>query len=392
MAKVFVSCPLGFEYELIQELGEFWPQFLGKDSRPHSDPLPTVSIEKGGIEFEASLEVAVQLQFFLKAANRVLLRLHSFRVRDFPKLFHEATKFPWQSHLHGIPSEIRVEAQGSRLNNEKRIEETLREAFQKVFPDKKSSPGTLYVRNNDDQMTWSWDLSGEHLHKRGWGRWKGPAPLRETIAAFGLRRLVNGLSSNQVGQLTFWDPFCGSGTMVQEAQMLWAGPLRRVFGLATYKKTPKLFLTEKWHLNYKSAASKKFKNYIGSDIDAEAVKGAESNQKLLEAQQGIAGDVQYSAKDFTGNAAPAAPESALAVLMNPPYGERLEGSPLEFKQNLQVFLKNHTGIVRWGLLAPSAMQPSPKEVHNHWQMLESVELSNGGLPIVLTVWQSASCK
>ena len=74
MSRFFISTPLDIEQVTLQEMQEVWPYLLGKDAQVHSLPFPEVQIHSGGLEFEADLITGIQLNFFLKTANRVLLR------------------------------------------------------------------------------------------------------------------------------------------------------------------------------------------------------------------------------------------------------------------------------------------------------------------------------
>ena len=67
------------------------------------------------------------------------------------------------------------------------------------------------------------DSSGVSLHKRGYRAVGNEAPLHETMAA----AMVN--LARYRGRDFFWDPFCGSGTIVIEAAL---AALNRAPGLA----------------------------------------------------------------------------------------------------------------------------------------------------------------
>jgi len=131
--KFFVSTPLGFEQTALSEMKEVWPYLLGKDSKPHSFPLPEIEVLQGGLEFETDLVLALQLNYFLKTANRVLMRMTSFRVKDLPKFYQKFKSLPWLEYLHSADVEWEVAAQKSRLNNEKRLQESAEKALQEIF-------------------------------------------------------------------------------------------------------------------------------------------------------------------------------------------------------------------------------------------------------------------
>ena len=69
----------------------------------------------------------------------------------------------------------------------------------------------------DDRATLLLDTTGIGLHKRGYRRLVGEAPLRETLAAAMLDL------SRWTPDRPLWDPFCGSGTIAIEAALIGRG-------------------------------------------------------------------------------------------------------------------------------------------------------------------------
>ncbi|WP_295683141.1 RNA methyltransferase [uncultured Fibrobacter sp.] len=77
----------------------------------------------------------------------------------------------------------------------------------------------LYVTLIDDRCTLWLDLAGEELYKRGHERFVNEAPLKETIAAAILQEAFNAaiLTTNHQPLITLIDPMSGSGTFSLEA-------------------------------------------------------------------------------------------------------------------------------------------------------------------------------
>lgn len=96
--KFFIACALGVEEELHRELQEVWPYLRQADGQLQIQNLPECEVFQGGLEFETPLDLGLQLNFFLKLANRILLRVDQFRVVDFPKLFHRSMQIEWQRY------------------------------------------------------------------------------------------------------------------------------------------------------------------------------------------------------------------------------------------------------------------------------------------------------
>ena len=103
----------------------------------------------------------------------------------------------------------------------------------------RESPGLcLHVHVFSDRATLSVDTSGDSLHKRGWRRAQGRAPLAETLAA-GIVAL-SGWESR--GPLL--DPFAGSGTLVIEAGLMAARKTPSALGSFLFKRGVWLIVIE----------------------------------------------------------------------------------------------------------------------------------------------------
>ena len=159
------------------------------------------------------------------------------------------------------------------------------------------------------------DSSGESLTKRGYRAQKRIAPIKETLAA----ALVY-LSKWKAGEVLL-DPMCGTGTIVIEAAMI----ARNIAPGANRN-----FAAEKWSVIDKNLwtdirdeafsnedLTKKLKIY-GSDIDEKSIKIAKENAE----KAGVEEDIIFEVKDFKDIESPA---KYGAMIVNPPYGERLMG-------------------------------------------------------------------
>ncbi|MFZ4403643.1 MAG: hypothetical protein ACOYOK_06020 [Pseudobdellovibrionaceae bacterium] len=325
----FIVCALGFEEQVRNEVLEVWPYLLSPQSVRHGLPPPGMQIHKGGVEVECEFFTAVQFNFFLKTATRVLWRIGDFKVKDFPKLFQKLSSFPWSTYFH--PQQkvaAKISAQSSRLGHEKRIEKVLQDVFvaKKINwisfagSSDKSAHASLYIRMLDDHCWLSLDLSGEPLYKRGWSHLKGEAPLRESIAAWILLQMTALHNFSFLKKVELIDPFCGSGTFLNEA-MTMTTPLwsQRNFSFQTLKCVPKLFLSEKFQQNYKLPSPGMWKKLLGFDINKDVLN--------LAKQQMFIGPspFHFEEQDFwaSENTKPREENTVRWVVGNPPYGERL---------------------------------------------------------------------
>lgn len=390
MNRFFVSTPLDFEQTTLQELKEVWPYLLGKDAKPQALALPEVKVMPGGLEFETDLFTAVQLNFFLKTAHRILLRMTSFKTRDLPKFYQNFKRLPWLEYLPNGTVEWEVAAQKSRLNNEKRLQESASKALQEIFGSKCATEpcATIYIRMEDDLCTISLDMTGEHLHKRGWSVLKGQAPLRETIAAFTLKALQGSTPRAALNKVTLLDPMMGSGTFLCEARTLHAGQFARKFAFQQWKNTPKLFLSPSFALNYTLPPQDFFKKYVGCDLDVEMLVATEKNFAEAERQVEIVqkksfkkATLELHQQDSLVQKCPA--EEPLWMILNPPYGERLEGEHHEGPQGLARDLCRLYQPERLGILYPE--KERVLRAPGGYKVVQEIKINNGGIRCLFTI-------
>lgn len=390
MSRFFVSTPLDFEKVTLQEMQEVWPYLLGKDAQVHSLPFPEVQVHSGGLEFEADLITGVQLNFFLKTANRVLLRLASFKARDLPKFYQKFKSLPWLEYLAHANVEWEVAAQKSRLNNEKRLQESAETALGEVFKAQKGaeSCGRIFIRMDEDLCTISLDSTGEHLHKRGWSVLKGDAPVRETIAAFILRSLVGDASGKELAETILLDPMMGSGTFLTEARALYDGNFTRSYAFQQWKKVPKLFLSPSFAFNYTAPTTPLFKKYVGFDLNSEMPVIAEKNfkaleQKLEKVQRTKFHSAALELANQDGLEAKMCVVENLWLVVNPPYGERLtEGVSGGLKGLVQGLLKNYKPQ-KLGVIYPD--KERLQKVPEGYKVAKELKINNGGIRCLFTL-------
>ncbi len=153
---------------------------------------------------------------FLRTAERVLLCAARFKACTFDELFEGTKAVPWEEFL---PQNARfwvkkASTAKSQLFSssdiqsivKKAIVERLKQQYKISWFEESGSEYPLRVFIYKDEVTLALDTTGESLHKRGYRKLTGKAPVSETLAA----ALI---------MLTPWrkerilvDPFCGSGT------------------------------------------------------------------------------------------------------------------------------------------------------------------------------------
>ena len=183
MTGFFATCPKGMEYLLRDELVA-----LGAQARE----------ALAGVRFEGELRHAYLACLHSRLASRVLLPLAEFDAPDADALYAGAHAVDWSAHFApdtGLAIDASV-AQSAITHSRyavQRVKDAIvdqcRERFG-VRPDivLERPAIRLNLRLHRDRAILSLDLSGEPLHRRGWRRDQGEAPLKENLAAAMLLR------------------------------------------------------------------------------------------------------------------------------------------------------------------------------------------------------------
>ena len=169
------------------------------------------------------------------------------------------------------------------------------------------------------------DTSGEPLFKRGWRVDKGDAPLKETLAAAMLAAAGWRGAPDAGGALH--DPCCGSGTIAIEAAQIACGiaPGRaRRFAFEQLAPFADPELRARWQGMKNDARAAEHPSAVpifASDVSFRMVDFARRNAE----RAGVAGAIEFHGGDALERPAPAlAPELPGTLVLNPPYGERIE--------------------------------------------------------------------
>lgn len=177
----------------------------------------------GRVSFRGDAEAICRTNLWLRSADRVVLKFGEFQARDFGVLFDQTKALPWGDLL---PVDANFPVKGRSVKSQLHSVPTCQSIVKKAIVDKLKlkyhrprfeETGVEYrveVSMLNDVATITLDTSGDGLHKRGYRRKAGAAPLRETTAA----GLV--LLSYWNRERPLIDPFCGSGTIPIEAAMI----------------------------------------------------------------------------------------------------------------------------------------------------------------------------
>lgn len=371
--KFFASCAKGLEYLLVDEL-----LALG---------CARATATMAGVNAEGALQDAQRAVLWSRLASRILWPLADFDCPDEQALYAGAAAIDWAAHI-APDATIVVDAHvsGTGITHGRfaaqrvkdAIVDRLREASGQrpdVDVDAPDVLVDLVVRKG--RAIVSIDLSGGPMHRRGWRRAQGEAPLKENIAAAVLLR--GGWPQRYRDGGGLLDPMCGSGTLLIEGALMAADAAP---GLARHGDAPptrwKGFDGDAWsHARVEAIAREAAGRaalracFHGRDLDPHAIRAARENAQAAGIEAAIdlrVADVAslmplsvlsgaesdgprpqhdgpavnpWGARQATDNANPTTPDSGLSrdddragnglAVCNPPYDIRLSADPALYR-------------------------------------------------------------
>ena len=331
--ELFLTCPKGLEGLLLEEaIG------LGlEEAREHTSAIRGL----------ADMETAYRLCLWSRLANRVLLVLKRFPMKNAEDLYNGVLDVDWHDHM--VPDgtlAVEFSGHGSGIDNthfgalkvKDAIVDKLRTpSGERPSIDKFSPDLRIHLRLDRGEAILSLDLSGSSLHQRGYRLQQGAAPLKENLAAAVLIRA--GWPRMAAEGAALADPMCGVGTFLVEGAMIAADiapNLNRIhWGFdAWLGHVPAIW--KKLHEEATERAE------IGMAKPPLWIRGYEADPRLIQpARNNIErAGLSHWIKIYQGEVATFEPRPDQnqkgLVICNPPYGERLgdEASLLYLYQNL----------------------------------------------------------
>lgn len=314
LAKTFK----GLEEVLAQELIE-----LGAND---------VLIERRAVSFRGDKALLYRANFALRTAIRILVPIASFKAKDTDALYNQLRKLNWSQYMT-VDSTFAIDATvySESFRNSRFVTYRVKDAIVDYWQEKASKRPNVQVEKPDllinihianEQVTLSLDSSGESLHKRGYRVATTEAPINEVLAAGML------LMAGWQGQSDFYDPMCGSGTLLIEAALIARNIAPGVFRSSfAFEKWPD-FDAELWSDIYNDDSREKEFNHkiYGSDASFYAIQQAAKNIKSAGVQKDVElKQIRIEEIKISNIQSPITNPSPL-VMMNPPYGERLKSN------------------------------------------------------------------
>jgi putative N6-adenine-specific DNA methylase len=301
------------------------------------------------VSFEGDMNLLYRANYCLRTALCILKPIVKFKASTTDELYNKIYEQKWEKFINPngtlyIDTSIYSDFFSHSLYASQKAKDAICDRLRKMFNMRptvvrEDADLRLNIHIYQDDVTLSSDSSGESLFKRGYRTDTGQAPMNEVLAA-GLIKL-----SNWKRDCNFFDPMCGSGTLLIEAAM---------FGYnipAQYYR--KNFAFQKWG-DFSKPDFRKMKQeedakicdfdfaICGSDISKRAITNAESNIKNALLHK----DISVEQKSILNSSLP---EGKTLIITNPPYGERLEVRDIIelYEQMGNIFKGKYEGNEAW---------------------------------------------
>lgn len=311
-----------------------------------------VQIERRAVSFTGDLRMLYTANFCLRTASRVLVPIATFKAKKTDDIYEQVKALNWTEYMTPKTTfQIDATVYSDLFRHSQFITYRVKDAIVDYWMEHGGVRPSVQLTNPDiylnihiagDNVTLSLDSSGESLHKRGYRVANTQAPINEALAAGML------LLAGWRGQGDFYDPMCGSGTLLIEAALI-----ARNIAPGIYRKG---FAFEKWanfdadlfeDIYSDDSRERDFKHKIyGSDAGFYAVQAATKNiesanlQRDTEVKQIRVQELRLAERNTEG----------ALVMINPPYGERLaqDKDVLRLYQDMGTTLKHQfNGATAW---------------------------------------------
>lgn len=290
----------------------------------------------------------------LRTGIRVLTELATFRARNEQEMYDQLKAIDWSPYLK-VDGFLWIDANTqseyhrnavylSQLSKDAIVDQFRAKTGERPSVSKEDADMTLNLHvTRDDQVSVSLNSSGDSLHRRGYRKRTGGAPINEVLAA-GLLTLAG-----YDGEVPFCDPMCGSGTIIAEAAMIAAHQapgLNRSFG---FERWPD-FDPALW-ASIRQEARNKVRTpphpILANDIDELTLRLAKIS---LERTDQVS-HIEFQSIPFDQLLAPTPLEGEQGGILvtNPPYEVRLKTGNIEelYEMMGDTFKTNWKGYSAW---------------------------------------------
>lgn len=317
--------PAGVEFKMIAKTMHGLEEVLADELRAcgakEIEPITRA------VAFVGDMRVLYRANYICRTALAILKPFAEFEANDEQELYDNVYKIKWEKIIDvdgtfmidsSTSGEIFTHSYYAALKTKDAIVDRLRRMFNhRPNIDTENADFKINLHIADNKVTLLLNSSGESLHKRGYRQSVGVAPINEVLAA-GMIKLAGWKCD-----CNFYDPMCGSGTLLIEAAMLannipaqyyrhdnFAFKRWRDFNIGEWKSVKEE--------EDRKIGSGDFEYEIwGNDIDMGVLQQAEQNLQYAKLHK----DVMLYHGSFE-NQEP--PEGKTLIVTNPPYGERIK--------------------------------------------------------------------
>ncbi len=324
--NLLATCPKGIEGLLADELTA-----LG------AEPGKTTV---AGVYFSADQATAYRVCLWSRLANRVILLLaREAMIETAEQVRDVVARIAWSQHLapgktlavdfHGRSDHIRHTRFGAQTVKDGVVDALQLGGRERPNVDTKAPDLRIYAHLHRANLSLGIDLSGESLHRRGYRRDVGHAPLKENLAAALLVRA--GWPERAKAGEPLIDPLCGAGTLLIEAALMAADQApnlnRERFGFHGWAGHQDVVWSElKREAEARASIGRKRckTELMGFDQSPAALTAAKSNAM----RAGIPALITLHGQSLAQLTRPETLTAEQGLLItNPPYGERLGELP-----------------------------------------------------------------
>ena len=176
------------------------------------------------VTFEGTMATLYRANYTCRTALAILKPFAEFEANNEQELYDKVYQIKWEKILDvdctfmidsTTSGEIFTHSYFAALKTKDAIVDRFRRNFgQRPSIDTENADYKFNLHIRDNQVTLLLNSSGDSLHKRGYRQSVGIAPINEVLAAGMIKLTGWNCDSN------FYDPMCGSGTLLIEAAMM----------------------------------------------------------------------------------------------------------------------------------------------------------------------------
>ena len=305
-----------------------------------------ISIGNRCVYFKGDLELMYRANIQLRTALKILKNLTSFKAKKEEELYKNISRIKWYKIFNTSKTfSVSSTVNSKYFTHSNYVSLVTKDAIVDQFRKIKNKRPSINVKNPDlnihihiseNQCSLSLNSSGPSLHKRGYRSNIFTAPMNEVLAAGII--LLSGWDLQQ----ELVDPMCGSGTLLIEA------------GLIAINRAPNIYrksynfqhwkdYNDKLFQHVKSDIIKEEKPFSGTikgfDISASAISTARKHVSNMQ----IGEIINIQGQDFFQLES----NQKSILVINPPYGKRIELKKDYYKQIGDSLKQNHTNTETW---------------------------------------------